>query len=170
VNLNAHFREYAGETDDASRLLDALPAGRRASAVVFDDFTDAFARGGMLHLAAWYAARKHGDWAYSFARYPYMPVRYRAGRAPDWPEHGWEFDATAYDVRSPYARSYDLVLVKTCEYLDPLDDEPTVRAKVFKKDAARPILLAHYGLYWAFDAADLRDRDDDGALPSAARN
>ncbi|HEX3772315.1 MAG TPA: hypothetical protein VHV30_15670 [Polyangiaceae bacterium] len=155
LNLRAHFVEYAAETDDASRLIDALPPGRRASAVVYDDFTDAFVRGGVLHLAAWYAARKHGDWAYSFARYPYMPVRYREDRAPDWPEHGWEFDPTAYDVRSPYARTYDLVLVKTLEYLDPIDDEPTVRARVFKADAASPRLLAHFGLYWAFDTAGL---------------
>jgi hypothetical protein len=156
VNLFAHFEEYAGETDDASRLIDALPPGRRAAAVVYDDFTDAFARAGVLHLAAWYAARKHGDWAYSFARYPYMPVRYRDGRAPEWPEHGWEFDARAYDARCPYARAYDLLLVKTIEWHDPIDDEPTVRASVFKDDAARPRLLAHFGLYWAFDTSDLR--------------
>ncbi len=105
LNLNAHFREYRDETDDASRMLDALPTGRRASAVVYSDFTDAFCRGGMLHLAAWYAARKHGDWAFAFARYPYMPVRYIEGRAPDWPAHGWEFAPSQYDARSPYART-----------------------------------------------------------------
>ncbi len=155
INLNAHLRQYGEETDDASRMIDALPAGRRASAVVYRDFTDAFWRGGMLHLAAWYAARKHGDWAYAFARYEYMPVRYREGRAPEWPEHGWEFAPQQYDARSPYARAYDLVLVKTPENVDPLEDEAEVRARVFGGDAATPRLLSHFGLYWAFDTAGI---------------
>jgi hypothetical protein len=158
LNLNAHFREYRDETDDASRMLDALPTGRRASAVVYSDFTDAFCRGGVLHLAAWYAARKHGDWAFAFARYPYMPVRYIEGRAPDWPAQGWEFAPSQYDARSPYARTYNLLLVKTLEYLDPIQNEATVRANVFGEDAATPRLLAHYGLYWAFDTAGIPGR------------
>jgi hypothetical protein len=158
VNLSAHLRQYGQETDDASRMLDALPEGRRASAVVYRDFTDAFWRGGLLHLAAWYAARKHGDWAYAFARYDYMPVRYRAGRAPEWPERGWEFAPDAYDARSPYARTYDLLLVKTPENVDPLEDEPEVRARVFGGDATTPRLLSHYGLYWAFDTAGIPSR------------
>jgi hypothetical protein len=169
LNLNAHFREYRDETDDASRLLDALPTGRRASAVVYSDFTDAFCRGGVLHLAAWYAARKHGDWAFAFARYPYMPVRYIEGRAPDWPEHGWEFAPSQYDARSTYARTYDLLLVKTLEYLDPIQNEATVRANVFGADAATPRLLAHYGLYWAFDTAGIPGREREAPPVAAAK-
>ncbi|HEX4445660.1 MAG TPA: hypothetical protein VH044_02960 [Polyangiaceae bacterium] len=157
LNLSAHLRQYGRETDDASRLIDHLPPGRRASALVFRDFTDAFWRGGLLHLAAYYAARKHGDWAYSFARYDYMPVRYRAGRAPPWPEHGWEFDPKAYDPRSPYARAYDLLLIKTPE-TEPIEDEGELRARIFGPDAPTPRLLSHEGLYWAFDTAGIPER------------
>jgi hypothetical protein len=155
LNLSDHLRRYGEETDDASRLIDDLPPGRRASSVVYRDFTDSFWRAGLLHLAAYYAARKHGDWAYAFARYAYMPVRYRPGRAPPWPEHGWEFTPDDYDPRSPYARAYDLVLVKTPETADPPWDEAVVRARVFKGDAAAPKTLGHYGLYWAFDTSAL---------------
>ena len=155
LNLSNHLERYGAETDDASRLIDSLPPGRRASSVVYRDFTDSFWRAGLLHLAAYYAARKHGDWAYAFARYAYMPVRYRPGRAPPWPEHGWEFTPDDYDPRSPYARAYDLLLVKTPETADPPWSEADVRARVFKGDAAAPKKLAHYGLYWAFDTSAL---------------
>ncbi len=158
LNLSAHLKSYGDETGDASRLIDAMPPGRRASALVYRDFTDSFWRGGLLHLAAYYAARKHGDWAYAFARYDYMPVRYRPGRAPPWPEHGWEFTPDDYDPRSPYARAYDLVLVKTPETADPPWDEAAVRARVFKGDASAPRTLAHYGLYWGFDTSGLAGR------------
>ena len=159
VNLSAHLRQYGEETRDATLLLDDLPPGRRASALVFRDFTDAFWRGGLLHLAATYAARKHGDWAYSFARYGYMPVRYRDGAAPQWPEHGWEFDPKGYDPRSPYARTYDLLLIKTDE-TEPVQEERPLRARIFGPDAAVPALLSHRGLYWAFDTAPLTDRGE----------
>jgi hypothetical protein len=154
LNLSAHLRQYGQETDDASRLIDSLPPGRRASALVFRDFTDAFWRGGLLHLAAYYAARKHGDWAYSFARYDYMPVRYRSGQAPPWPEHGWEFTPKDYDPRSPYARTYDLLLIKTPE-TEPIEGEGELRARIFGRDALAPRLLSHQGLYWAFDTAGI---------------
>jgi hypothetical protein len=157
ANLSAHLRQYGEETGDATRLLDDLPPGRRASALIFRDFTDAFWRGGLLHLAAYYAARKHGDWAYSFARYEYMPVRYRPGAAPQWPEHGWEFNPADYDPRSPYARTYDLLLIKTPE-TEPVPEEGPLRARIFGPDAAIPLLLSHRGLYWAFDTAPLTSR------------
>jgi len=63
-------------------------------------------------MAAYYAARKHGRWAFAFARYLSVPVRFRPYSQPAWPERGWEFDGEAYDPRCKYARAFPLVIIK----------------------------------------------------------
>ena len=60
----------------------------------------------VTHLAAYYAARKHGEWAFAFARYLSVPVRFKAGAQPAWPAHGWEFKGQDYDPRCKYARAF----------------------------------------------------------------
>ena len=76
-NLVLHCGLYAFETNDASRVIDDLPAGGAATAVIWDPGTYAFRNGTLTHLAAYYAARKHGSWAFAFARYLSVPVRAR---------------------------------------------------------------------------------------------
>jgi hypothetical protein len=153
---------YAWETNDASRVIDDLPAGGAATAVIWEPGTWAFRNGTLTHLAAYYAARKHGQWAFAFARYLSVPVRFQPGSQPAWPEHGWEFDGADYDPRCKYARAFPLVIVKAPAEL-PRDAaaEARVRELVFKKDAAAVRLLSHHGRYWAFDTMGL---PDDGTL------
>lgn len=162
VNLTVHCALYAVETNDASRVIDDLPPGRAATAVIWEPGTYAFRNGTLTHLAAYYAARKHGQWAFAFARYLSVPVRFQPGSQPAWPAHGWEFDAPKYDPRCKYARAFPLVIVKAPREL-PHDAsaEGQVRALVFKKDAAAVRLLSHHGRYWAFDTTGL---PDDGTL------
>ncbi|HEX3345841.1 MAG TPA: hypothetical protein VHS09_14755 [Polyangiaceae bacterium] len=157
-----HCGLYAWETNDASRVIDDLPPGRSATAVIWEPGTFAFRNGTLTHLAAYYAARKHGEWAFAFARYLSVPVRFRPGAQPAWPAHGWEFQGEAYDPRCRYARAFPLVIVKAPKHL-PRDEsgEPLVRALVFKQDAQTVRLLSHHGRYWAFDSAGL---PDDGTL------
>ncbi|MEO7094171.1 MAG: hypothetical protein ABI175_13030, partial [Polyangiales bacterium] len=158
ANLLAHMVAYASETDDAARVIDEAPEGRKATAVVYDSQTFSFRNGTLVHLAAYYAAIKHGDWSFAFARYLSVPVRYTASGAPPWPKLGWEFSPWDYNPRCRYARNFDLVFVKAPPDLDTSDaGEAAVRKLVFKIDAEAVRLVSHHGHYWAFDTKGLPD-------------
>jgi len=162
MNTVVHCGLFAIETSDASATIDDLPPGGAVTAVIWDPWTFAFRNGTLTHLAAYYAARKHGQWAFAFARYLSVPVRFRPGAQPAWPARGWEFDAESYDPRCKYARAFPLVIVKAPEQL-PRDEsgEDLVRSLVFKQDRDAVRLLSHHGRYWAFDTTGLAD---DGTL------
>src|SRR5260370_42375429 len=132
-------------------MIDDSPAGRSATAVIWDPDTLAFRNCTLTHLAAYYAARKHGQWAFAFARYLSVPVRFKANSQPAWPSRGWEFNAEDYDPRCKYARAFPLVLVRAPEELSrEASGEPVVRRLVFKRDAAAVRPLSHPGRLWAF--------------------
>jgi hypothetical protein len=154
VNLLVHSTLFAIETNDASRVIDDLPEGRRVTAVVWGSSTFSFRHGTLVHYAAYYAARKHGDWAFSFARYLSVPVRFKQGGAPAWPLKGWEFSPADYNPRCKYARHFDLVLVKAPRNYAL---EKDVREVVFGRDANAVRVASHHGDYWAFDTAGLPD-------------
>lgn len=154
LNILAHMLVYAAETNDASRVIDDMPADRRAAAVIYGGDTFSFRHGTLVHLAAYYAARKHGDWAFSFARYLSVPVRFRPGGAPPWPFKGWEFEARDYNPRCKYARHFDLVMIKAPR---GVHDEQELRGIVFGRDANAVRTISHHGRYWAFDTKGLPD-------------
>jgi hypothetical protein len=158
VNTLLHCALFGFETRDASATLDDMPEGGAATAVIWEPSTAAFRNGTLTHLAAYYAARKHGRWAFAFARYLSVPVRFRPGGQPAWPAVGWEFDGEAYDPRCKYARAFPLVIIKAPASL-PRDatGEPLVRKLVFKQDALAVKLLSHHGRFWAFDSSGLPD-------------
>ena len=163
ANLTLHCASYAWETNDASRVIDDLPEGGAATAVIWDAGTYSFRNGTLVHLAAYYGARKHGAWAFAFARYlESVPVRFKANSQPAWPAQGWEFDGEAYDARCKYARAFPLVIVRAPEDLPVTDAaEGAVRRLVFKAEAPAPRLLSHHGRFWAFDSTGI---PDDGTL------
>ncbi len=162
LNTVAHCAIFSWETSDASATIDDLPPGRAATAVIWEPWTAAFRNGTLTHLAAYYAARKHGRWAFAFARYLSVPVRFKPGGQPAWPAVGWEFDGESYDPRCKYARAFPLVIVKAPEQLpEDASGEPLLRKLVFKQDAAAVTLLSHHGRYWAFDSTGL---PEDGSL------
>ncbi|GEM_PF-1956851 len=162
LNFLAHCALFAWETNDASAVIDELPMGGAATAVIWEPWTLAFRNGTLTHLAAYYAARKHGQWAFAFARYLSVPVRFKPNSQPAWPARGWEFDAEAYDPRCKYARAFPLVIIKAPDQVArDASGESVVRTLVFKKDAAVARLLSHHGKFWAFDTAGL---PEDGAL------
>jgi hypothetical protein len=156
ANAVAHCLLFHWETRDASALIDELPSGRAATAVIWDPGTRAFRNGTLTHLAGYYAARKHGKWAFAFARYLSVPVRFKPNSQPPWPAHGWEFDAEQYSPRCLYARAFPLVLLRAPDELaGAASDEATLRVLVFKRDAERVHLLAHHGRFWAFDTSEI---------------
>src|ERR1019366_3924236 len=142
ANAFAHCVYFGWETRDASAMLDDLPPGRAATAVICYSWTDSFRNGTLVHLAAYYAARKHGTWAFSFARYLSVPVRFKPGATLPWPARGWEFSAEDYDARCKIARAFPPVTVKPPADL-PTDasSEPQVRSLIFKGDANAVRLL-----------------------------
>jgi hypothetical protein len=158
ANVMLHCMLYAWETNDASRVIDELPPDRAATAVIWDPGTRAFRNGTLTHLAAYYAARKHGQWAFAFARYLSVPVRFRSGVQPAWPAHGWEFKGAAYDPRCKYARAFPLVIVKAPRSVpEDATGEAPLRKLVFRQDGDAVKLLSHHGRYWAFDTTGLPD-------------
>ena len=162
LNTVAHCAIFSWETSDASATIDDLPPGQAATAVIWEPWTAAFRNGTLTHLAAYYAARKHGRWAFAFARYLSVPVRFKPGGQPAWPAVGWEFDGESYDPRCKYARAFPLVIIKAPEQLpEDASGEPLLRKLVFKRDAAAVTLLSHHGRYWAFDTTGL---PEDGTL------
>jgi hypothetical protein len=162
VNTLAHCVAFGLETSDASATIDEMPPGGAATAVIWEPGTHAFRNGTLTHLAAYYAARKHGRWAFAFARYLSVPVRFKPGSQPAWPARGWEFSAGSYDPRCKYARAFPLVIVKApAEMARDASGEPLVRRLVFKQDADAVKLLSHHGRYWAFDSTGL---PEDGVL------
>jgi hypothetical protein len=162
LNTVAHCAIFSWETGDASATIDDLPPGRAATAVIWEPWTAAFRNGTLTHLAAYYAARKHGRWAFAFARYLSVPVRFKPGGQPAWPTAGWEFDGESYDPRCKYARAFPLVIVKAPAQLpEDASGEPLLRKLVFKQDASAVTLLSHHGRYWAFDSTGL---PEDGSL------
>lgn len=162
ASLFVHSIVYAAETDDASRVIDEAPPGRSATAVMYGSETFSFRNGTLVHFAAYYAARRHGDWAFSFARYLSVPVRYVASGAPPWPKLGWEFGPMDYDPRCKYARRFDLVFVQApSDFSTDASEEPRVRKLVFRGDADAVKLVSHHGAFWAFDTRGLAD---DGTL------
>jgi len=166
VNTLVHCAVYGWETRDASRLIDDLPPGGAVTAVIWDSWSLAFRNPALTHLAGYYAARKHGRWAFAFARYLSVPVRFKPNSQPPWPARGWEFDPDEYDARCKYARAFPLVLVKApAEVPRGPNGEDAVRELVFSsditcnarswRDAQAVRLLSHHGPYWAFDSTGL---------------
>ncbi len=156
ANAVAHCLLFHWETRDASALIDDLPSGRSATAVIWDPGTRAFRNGTLTHLAGYYAARKHGRWAFAFARYLSVPVRFKPNSQPPWPAHGWEFDAEQYSPRCLYARAFPLVLLRAPDELPGSgSEEGILRLLVFKRDSDRVRLLSHHGRFWAFDTSEI---------------
>jgi hypothetical protein len=156
ANAFAHCLVFEHETRDASTTIDEMPAGGSATAVLWDPDTESFRNGPLTHMAAYYAARKHGRWAFAFARYLSVPVRFKPNTQPAWPEQGWEFDGEAYDPRCKYARAFPLVIVKGPDDLpEGALGEESIRRMIFHVDAHAVKLLSHHGRYWAFDTEGL---------------
>jgi hypothetical protein len=155
ANTLAHCLLYQSETGDASAVIDDLPSGQSATAVIWDSGTMAFRNGTLTHLAGYYAARKHGKWAFAFARYLSVPVRFKPLSQPAWPARGWEFSGEDYSPRCKYARAFPLVIIRAPDDLPRTGSEMALRGRVFKGDAQQVRLLSHHGRFWAFDTTGL---------------
>ena len=142
---------FADETDGLSRVIDEVPKGRRVTAVIHQPSTYAFRGGVLIHAAAYYGARTGGEYAFNFARYASVPLNFRPGTQPAWPQKGWEFFPQDYNPSCGYARYYDVVILRAPEELADAPDAD-LAALVFGDDAGRVTPLAREGRYAAFDS------------------
>jgi hypothetical protein len=98
------------ELADVERVIDAAPDNRRVIGVVFDPYLPSFKLRAVLHAPAYYLARHPGElaWMFETVSLPVRPIRTPEQRLPVL----FELNPSMYDPRAPYARYFDLVLIK----------------------------------------------------------
>jgi hypothetical protein len=134
-----------GDQADASAIIDAIPAGRKLITVTHDATTERISREVYVHLPALYQARRVGEIAYTFTKFESMPVHYKPGKAPPTVQPGFEWDGMKYDVDAPWARAYDITLVRTGQ--GEVDPAPVV----FRDERFKVRLLARRGRFFLYD-------------------
>jgi len=136
---------------DASAIIDDLPPGARAIAVMHSySASPAIWREIWVHQLAYHVVRRPGEIAFDFTRYASLPVRRRdAGERPPRFPSGLEWHPESYDPRAAYAAYFDWVLVRTPDE-DPGEDP---RWRTFGAYADRVIAKSHRGRFWLYDAA-----------------
>jgi hypothetical protein len=155
-NLVFHMVEFAREADALSRVIDAIPPGRRVAPVIYDHDTRAFRLAALVHVQAYYGARRRGEWAYNFASYESLPLKFRAGSdEPEQPDGNWGWAPTVYNPHCAYARFFDVALVRAPAELAAPGSHDEVRALIFGREAADAQLVAEEGRYYVFDTDGL---------------
>ncbi len=142
------------EMADAMAIIDDAPPGRRLATVMFDPTPPTLSREIWVHLPALYQVRRDGIIAYSFMRNESVPVHYLPGKEPARPPGGFEWDGRLYDITQPYARDYDLILVRS--WIDQDTGQTADPASyVFKDYAPYAKLLSRRGRFFLYDASDV---------------
>ncbi|HEU4534471.1 MAG TPA: hypothetical protein VFS00_10150, partial [Polyangiaceae bacterium] len=150
----------ADELADFDRVLDEAPAGRRVTGLVFAPKTPSTHQWSLLHSPAYYVARKGGEVAFSFTRTMSLPVHYRPEKMPPALPFNFEWTPQAYRATAPYARYFDLVLMKTT-----YDDNKDHRRSVWGDLADRVKVVAHRGKWWVFDTSAIAAAPPPAAAP-----
>jgi len=144
------------EVDDAMAIIDDAPPGRRLVGVKYDVKTSTFNREIWVHHPALYQVRKKGVLAYSFLRNESVPVHYLPGKEPPRPPGGFEWNGQLYDVYADYARSFDLVLVRT--WTSPSGRVVDPASFLFKGLREDVKLLSHRGRFYLYDMSEANRR------------
>ncbi len=132
------------ELRDLDAVLDAAPSGRRVVGLVFQPHLPSFRLRAVLHAPAYYVARRRGEVAFMFDTVS-LPVRPRRDRPEMQLPHLFELNPEQYDPSAPYARHFDLALVKSPnETLDP-------RVLMFRERPLERRVLARAGAYWLIE-------------------
>lgn len=140
-----------GGAQDASAIIDAIPADRKVVAVTYEPAADRISREVYVHLLGLYQARRPGQIAYTFTKFESMPVHYRRGKGLPPGPPGFEWDANKVDFHAAWARSYDTALVRA-----PATHEDPTRL-VFKDQAYRVKMLVRHGRFWLYDISALAE-------------
>jgi hypothetical protein len=139
------------EVDDAMAIIDEAPAGQSLIGVTWSPTPSTLFREIWVHLPAIYQARKGGVIAYSFTRNESVPVHYQPGKEPPRPPGGFEWNGNVYDVKAPYARAYNLVLVRS--WLDSQGRVVDPAPYVFKDMSPHVTPISHRGRFFLYDTS-----------------
>jgi hypothetical protein len=149
------------ELGDLDAILDKMPDGRRVTGLLWDPIvrthlpppeahaaerTQVTAQYSLLHTSAYYVARHGGEVAFSFTRTMSLPVHYRKETMPPDPPPNFEWNPGDYRAQTPWAKYFDLVLMKT-QWEDQIDPRPSV----WGSHAGEVDVVAHQGKWWVFE-------------------
>lgn len=139
------------DTQDASAILDDIPAHSRVVALMFSPKGEpAVSRELWIHLLAYYEVRRPGEIAFDFTRYASLPVRRAdAGKPPLFPS-GLEWMPESFDPHAAYASYFTHLLVRTPD--EAPDQDP--RARIFKDRIDQVKVASHRGRFWLLDASE----------------
>jgi hypothetical protein len=151
--------EVRAQTADLDAILDQMPKGRRVTGLVHQPKIPATQQWSLLHSPAFYVARNGGEVAFSFTRTMSLPVHYKRETLPPDPPANFEWNPGDYAPDLPFARYFDLLLVKTVRPGDP-------RGALFGARAEQVTVVAQRGAWWILDTKALAARpvlDDRGS-------
>lgn len=161
------FFQFMGSPDmqkelgDLDAILGKMPDGRRVTGLLWDPIVrthlpppeahaaeriQVTAQYSMLHTSAYYVARHGGEVAFSFTRTMSLPVHYRKETMPPDPPPNFEWNPGDYRAQAPWAKYFDLVLMKT-QWDDQIDPRPSV----WGSHASEVDVVAHQGKWWVFE-------------------
>jgi chitodextrinase len=161
------FFQFMGSPDmqkelgDLDAILDKMPDGRHVTGLLWDPIVrthlpppeahaaeriQVTAQYSLLHTSAYYVARHGGEVAFSFTRTMSLPVHYRKETMPPDPPPNFEWNPGDYRAQTPWAKYFDLVLMKT-QWEDQIDP----RASVWGSHASEVDVVAHQGKWWVFE-------------------
>ncbi len=176
------FFQFMGNPDvqkelgDLDWILDQMPAGRRVTGLLWDPIirvhlpvpesksverANVTAQYALLHTPAYYVARKGGEVAFSFTRTMSLPVHYKKATMPPDPPPNFEWNPGDYRSDTPWAKYFDLVLMKT-----QWEDETDPRASVWGSHAGEVDLVAHRGKWWVFETKRVTEDPEAPAAPT----
>jgi len=144
------------EVEDALAIIEDAPRGKRLVGVKYDVTPPTFNREIWVHHPSLYQVRKKGMLAYSFLRNESVPVHYLPGKEPPRPPGGFEWHGQLYDVYADYARSYDLVLVRSWKTSSGRTADPA--PYLFKGLRDDVTLVSHRGMFFLYDMTEVNER------------
>jgi hypothetical protein len=134
------------ETADLDKVLDEMPKGRKITGLLWSPKIEATMQWSLLHSPAFYVARNGGEVAFSFTRTMSLPVHYKKETMPPDPPANFEWNPGDYRSSLPFAKYFDLVLMKTT-----FDDGKDPRESVWGSHAAEVDVVLHHGKWWVFE-------------------
>lgn len=147
----------AEETRDLDTVIEAMPKNRRVTGLFWYPKIDVTYQWSLLHSPAYYVARNGGEVAFSFTRTMSLPVHYKRETLPPDPPANFEWNPSDYRANTPYAKYFDLILMKTTH-----DDGKDPRESVWHSHANEVDVVLHRGRYWVFETKRVTaDRPDD---------
>jgi hypothetical protein len=152
VSFYMFMGRVADETADLDAVIEAMPKNRRVTGLFWYPKIDVTFQWSLLHSPAYYVARNGGEVAFSFTRTMSLPVHYKRETLPPDPPANFEWNPSDYRANTPYAKYFDLILMKTTH-----DDGRDPRESVWHSHANEVDVVLHRGRYWVFETKRVTD-------------